>query len=236
MSHNDWESGEMRLPVAAFPSFRRELNEFHNQRQVQLLAKATEIFENRAFQAKVKELTKGQKSEIYSSTLEDAIMAHLRERVSLSGYYSYNPPTQPVDGADEIYFVLLPYKATKITRPMKKHFAPVKLTNNEFNLSGSSIIFDPKARSVNWSVAENNHACERAREHPLARKLFDMLHKVQWVRGTGGMIVGNDEHNRESTGVGGGANYSKGRFGPLGEPDVWVRRPARSSFSRKRLR
>ncbi len=236
MSRYEWESGKIRLPAATFSSFRRGLNEFHNQRQTRLLAKATEVFESKDFQAKVKDLTKGHKGEIYSSMLEDVIKAHLRERVSLSGYYSYDAPMRPVDGADEIYPVLLPYKATKIARPMKKHFALVKLTNNEFTLSGWSIIFDPKAHSVSWSVAENNHACERAREHPLAKKFFDMLHKVQWVRRTGGMIVGNDEYNRASASVGGGANYSKGRFGPLGEPDIWDRRPVRSLFSRKGLR
>ncbi len=46
---------------------------------------------------------------------------------------------------------------------------------------------------------------------------FAALSKVRRTRGTGGVITGNDEANRESDHAGGGANYITDGFGPLGQ-------------------
>lgn len=61
------------------------------------------------------------------------------------------------------------------------------------------------------------------RGHPLATVLFRLLNKVQWTRGSGGEIVGNDEYNRDSTHVGGGSNYVKDSWGPKSNPTAWRR-------------
>lgn len=69
-------------------------------------------------------------------------------------------------------------------------------------------------RVVNWEVEENNHACQRARAHPVAQALFGALNRVVWTRGTGGQIVGNNEYNRDNTYEGGGGNFVVETFGP----------------------
>ncbi len=75
-----------------------------------------------------------------------------------------------------------------------------------------SIHFDK--RKVTWSVPENNHACDRARTHLLAREFFGLLETVTWTRGSGGDIVGNNEYARDSREEGGGGNYLVTHYGP----------------------
>jgi hypothetical protein len=45
MSCDEWESGALKLPNAVFSRFRRELNEFYNQRQTRIFNKAVQIHE-----------------------------------------------------------------------------------------------------------------------------------------------------------------------------------------------
>jgi hypothetical protein len=76
------------------------------------------------------------------------------------------------------------------------------------------ITLDYKTHCVCWDVPENNRASEHARDELVARALFRALEQIKWVRGSGGTIVGNDEYNRDSRGVGGGGNYEVAYYGP----------------------
>lgn len=82
-----------------------------------------------------------------------------------------------------------------------------------------------KGNEVTWNVPENNHACDHAHEHHIGRAFFAALNKVTWTRGSGGVIVGNNEYSRDSYDVGGGGNYETARFGPQ------TKRPTRSVAS-----
>lgn len=77
-----------------------------------------------------------------------------------------------------------------------------------------------KGREVTWSVEENNHAPERANADPVAKAFFQALDRVEWTRGSGGVIVGNDEYNRDSREGGGGGNYEVKGYGPKGGREV----------------
>jgi hypothetical protein len=74
-------------------------------------------------------------------------------------------------------------------------------------LSDFEIELNHDKRTVHWSVYEGNHACEEARRTPEARRLFKALDRIQWTRGSGGTIAGNDEYNQDCQDPGGGANY-----------------------------
>jgi hypothetical protein len=89
-----------------------------------------------------------------------------------------------------------------------------KSTGAKFTLTLGETRIEFDGRKVTWSVPENNHACEHAREHLLARTLFDLLARVQWTRGSGGTITGNNEYNQDSRDAGGGGNYVVQEFGP----------------------
>lgn len=200
MSIYEWEAGTITLPRANFATFRRELNSFYNARQLRLFTKAVAIFDA------VKAELKGKRG----ADLSDIVRPHLQDNRIVMGFSS----TTDIDGADEIYEVLLPNESGKLTRPRKKDFSTLPLAGNVIRGDGWSIRFNAKTQSVHWSVIENNHACERAHEDTVVAHFFSMLHRVIWVRGTGGEIVGNDEYNRDSGLAGGGGNYVNYAFGP----------------------
>lgn len=94
-----------------------------------------------------------------------------------------------------------------------------------FHCDGATIAFDRETSSVHWDVGENNRAVESAHSTALAQVLFEELSKVAWTRGTGGVLSGNDEYNREAQYAGGGANYVTIGFGPVGaaHPEAWMK-------------
>jgi hypothetical protein len=105
----------------------------------------------------------------------------------------------------------------------KKDFAPIPPSKMDRMRAGydGMLSFDSKERTVTWSVSENNRAVDDARESFVGELFFKVLSQVNWTRGTGGVIVGNDEYNRDagSDYEGGGGNYRTASFGPLGERD-----------------
>lgn len=104
--------------------------------------------------------------------------------------------------------------ATKPRRVVKTDIAFPTNRTTVFNCGEAEIRFDPTKKTVSWDVPDNNHACEHAREHPVAAALFDALDRVNWTRGSGGQIVGNNEYNQDNDYEGGGANYVTSEYGP----------------------
>jgi hypothetical protein len=222
MSCDEWESGALKLPNAVFSRFRRELNEFYNQRQTRIFNKAVQIHETLTV------LLMDHKSPERSRSLEDAVRKHLEEPIPRTFAFGFGfggtDATRECDGANDIVCILAPYKAAAIVRPKKKDFPLKALSNDSITDGGSwSITIDTKAHTVRWCVSENNHACERAHEHPVASHFFSMLNQIQWVRGTDGEIVGNDEYHRDSCEASGGGNYVKLRFGPDSQHGLMTR-------------
>lgn len=128
-----------------------------------------------------------------------------------------------IDGADEIFDAIFPYqqvegkgfvRSRKPKSPKRLQFKPLKMSANSIPVGHEAGIgFDRQRRVVTWEVGENNHSVERAHEHHTGKEFFRRLARVNWTRGTGGEIVGNDEYNRDNDNAGGGANYVTQRFG-----------------------
>ena len=94
---------------------------------------------------------------------------------------------------------------------------PTNRTTTFSSFVGSAtIVFDRQTHTVEWQTDHNNHAVDSARSSLLARVFFARLDKVRWTRGTGGVLVGNDEYNQGSSALGYGANYATEGWGYVG--------------------
>lgn len=106
-------------------------------------------------------------------------------------------------------------RRTSPQKPKKKDFPKLASTKvKTLTADEARLSFNHIAKSVTWSVNENNRAVESARRTWLAQALFSALDRVAWTRGSGGKIIGNDEYNRDSDYEGGGGNYVTKEYGP----------------------
>lgn len=201
MSRNEWESGEIKLSTKEFGAFRRDMITAHNARQIRLFEQAKQVY------SQLKEIGAGKRGFDYHTAFE---------RVPAFGYALGR------DGYHEIFDAIFPTvkidvgwtRSRKPKTPKKSQFVPLKQSADRIDVGGEAVIgFDKKRRVAVWSVSENNHSVERAREHAIGRAFFNRLGRVVWTRGTGGEIVGNDEYNQDNRESGGGSNYVTARYG-----------------------
>jgi hypothetical protein len=224
MSKYEWERGTITIPSKAWAKFKTDLREAYNAMQEQAFKDAKRIYDALMAKAKGRRKIDSQEWERWFSEL-----ATTRKHNGWSGYYDAE-----IDNYDKISDVLgvhhLIYggmrdgkKMTRPVRPQKKSFPKQGQRSAKtgkgicYNVGHDAVIIvcDDKSRQVTWDVPENNHAVEHAKEHPLAGKFFGLLNKIEWTRGSGGSIVGNDEYNRDDRDYeGGGGNYVTSYYGP----------------------
>ena len=194
MSCYEWESGTLTLPARDYAAFRKDIIQAWNSRQLNLLAAAA------------------------------AALPALRSACARKSGWEANDAAHKVAAAHwkephELLSLVMKTDAGKpVFRSPKKKDIDLKPVSRGCILffEDAAISFGDEARSVVWSVEENNHAREHSRAHPIAKHFFAQLARINWVRGTGGVIIGNDEYNRDADHEGGGGNYVTSRYGPLG--------------------
>jgi hypothetical protein len=121
---------------------------------------------------------------------------------------------------DVARFITRPH-CTKAFTPKKKDFPKLPKTKSAvLHLEEVTITLDNTKHAVTYSVCENNRAVERARENPVVELMFSLLRAINWTRGSGGEIVGNDEYNRDARDSGGGGNYVTANFNCKGRSHV----------------
>ena len=201
MSCYEWEKGEIVLPKGEWAPFRKVLIKDHNDQLMQTFELAVQTH------AKVVEACKGTRGdnrvrvqreawEKLSNSMPDSLRRDVYELIF----------KRPDSGA---------WERTELILPKKKDLGLLPLTSDcAINLQDASIYIRNDSHTVKWVVPENNRACEHARRHPTAQRLFTLLHQVKWIRGSGGTIVGNNEYNRDSDDEYGGGNYVVERYGP----------------------
>lgn len=191
MSKYEWERGTIKIPTKEWPKFRTALIKTHNELQLSKLEKAKRLH------AKAKEAIKGKRGSKRQEALRDFERRNEREFevLHLVVGHDYDRETR----RHILSLKPLPKKKDLKLFPTSK--------DATLNADDGCIILRNKTRTVTWDVGENNRACEHARSHPMGRKLFELLGRITWTRGSGGKIVGNDEYNRDSDYDGGGGNY-----------------------------
>jgi hypothetical protein len=212
MSCSEWERGEIKLPAGVMKTVREAVVTAHNAVQERLLAVAEKIL------VRIKVENKGKRNVEWERVIDDATQSLSDET---DGFHSWDvvrllmPTTRrPLPTTGEYKPKWQEVKATKPAKPKRKNLNLLAKRAEVVGLTDATIRFDKDGRTVIWTVSENNHACEHARAHPVARAFFSALGRVEWKRGSGGEIVGNDECNQDNRSDGGGANYVKDRFGP----------------------
>lgn len=222
MSTNNWERGEIKMSVKEFGSFRRDMIAFYNGQQTQFLAKAQQVY------TALKSASKGKRNFDFESAFDLAMLGMSEVTLQNSAMFYNNTvmrhgePSEKA-GYDEIKDAIFPYeqvegkgyvRSRRPKAPKKASFAHLKQNADGMSVGHEGgISFVKKLRTVIWSVPENNHAVDRAHDHPVGREFFKRLSRVNWTRGTGGQITGNDEYNRENRGEGEGSNYVTARYG-----------------------
>lgn len=185
MSKYEWEHGTIKIPAKEYPKLRKAVITRHNELQDKLLLVALRNH------AKILDAKKGKRNfDVHKFAISQLCLEWDVLRL-LFPFDPKNPNARP-----------------KLRKPKKKDLDKKSLTKDcTLNVGEASITFDNKNRTVTWDVPENNHARERARKDPLAEFFFGKLGRIDWTRGSGGTIVGNDEYNRDAPYEGGGANY-----------------------------
>ena len=194
MSCYEWERGTIKLPSRDYATFRKTIIGAWNSRQLSLLERANAALP-------VIKAACGRKKGW------EAVDAAHKAAIP---FWSY---------PEELLSIVQTQKDDKtVFKSPKKKDLEIKPVSKPCTLffEDASISFNEEDKSVTWNVEENNHAREHSGSHPIAKAFFSELKKINWVRGTGGTIIGNDEYNRDSDYEGGGGNYVTARFGPLG--------------------
>lgn len=207
MSRYEWESGKIILPAKAAYPFKKQLTEYHNNQIDCMFTIAQSAYAN------VRAKFKGHRNVEFRGELEDEIIG-LLER-SFNEVDVHQLSREYFSDLNGLFFKSDPARK-KPFKPTRTRFTQKKELNKPFLYLGhdGDFVIQIRERILLWRVGENNRAVEYAREHPMAIKMFELLQKVKWTRGSGGKIIGNDEYNSHSEYEGGGANYVTESFGP----------------------
>lgn len=220
MSKYGWEKGTLKIPGSEWKRVRDAIVAGHNKEQDNMFALATDVH--------------GRLMAIKAAKGSAAIKGEVGEMLRAdTGSYSVMKRLEASDDSWDVLKSVRKYepatKKTTLTVPKKKDFAHVPSSKAECLSYGEfSISFDQKEKSITWSVQDNNHSVDRARDHVMGRLFFNVMGSVKWGRGSGGQIAGNDEIHKDDREEGGGANYVTARYGPLGGQPVGVKARPRS--------
>lgn len=211
MSRNEGEYGDLTIPRSEWAGLKKAVRDAYNDLEASRLEFAV------TFHACLIESAKGVRNadwRLLSRELSRSWPGGVPEdhhdvvwRIFLNATRRLSKEAgRHVDGASVKGTAGRPPKPTRALYP--------DATNRtlEFEAGGGRITFDDKETVVRWYVDNNNHAVDHARRSVMGKAFFAALEKVKWTARSGGLLYGNDEHNRESR-CGGGGDYVTGRYG-----------------------
>lgn len=224
MSRSEWETGEVLLPSAAVKQVRDKVWGVHNKIHDRAMELCQEFWREhstrsvKTYEAEVKTFRERsnqistQASRSWQGATDESVheMAARQLAEELLERVSRSAPDGSWLGQGKV-------RPRRVTVRDLEQMEPKATTRTKSVCPGEcSISFE--GRTLHWHVSENNHAVERAYEHPVAQALMAALDKVQWTRGTGGSFWGSDEYADDAARHNPGMNpVSTGAtFGPVG--------------------
>lgn len=221
MSKYEWERGTITIPSAQWAKFRTGLIKAWNDKQMTILALAKKAVVEARKNAKGKRGQNRDKAilEAVARVCGGRIDEHSYFDASRSAYWGGRIVNKAAednwDAVTSLIGINRYDRSVNLHAPKKQDLKVYPTSKScTISLPYAYVTFDNTDKTITWDVPENNHACESAREHWFAGKVFEALGKVEWKRGSGGMIVGNDEYNRDSDYDDGGGNYVTARYEP----------------------
>lgn len=204
MSRNEWEEGSLLLPSKEVTRLRAALNQSSQRRRELVAAEVERLWPH----LKGKTATTRKKMVRHSwSSFPDGVVTRRVHRGVVEPYSKYTHEALRLYGTAD---------GKKPTAAVYERAGFAKPTNRTCQWDDEELSISLDGRTVRYSVGENNHSVDHARDSLLGTAFFQFLDNVTWTRGTGGELVGNDEYNQDTTYAGGGGNYVTARFGPLG--------------------
>lgn len=221
MSKYGWEKGTIKIPRADYHPLKKALWQDMCARSVKNFETAMKIYND------VMAMAKGKRT-FGEFEVDGAIQKCLDKYTLISEYNfgcrSYKDRTDVdrdligdsiqkkcVNGIDA--------RNMRPVRPQKKQFPAPTLKGFRARGVWFSITFDDKRHTVTWDVPDNNHAVASAHSEGTAKRFFSLLSRINWTRGTGGALWGNDEYNEGEHGYGRGDDYITNSFGPAGKEE-----------------
>lgn len=184
MSCYNWESGSFKLSTVEYAKFRKAFRQGFNRLQEDELAAANRHWEKYKSGPLPKWWSQNRFYKIWRKWIAEPGQTEATK--NWGRWENRKRPRKPVRND-------YPVAANKKT---------------EFDFDEAAIYFNNKTREVRYHSGENNRQVERAREHEVGKLFFGLLENVNWTRGTGGQLNGNDEYNQDSNAAGGGGNYT----------------------------
>lgn len=193
MSRYEWSYGHIVLPSAAFSSVRKACQEAMH-------AKWKKAFDDS--QRFWKGLTPRQKAD-----WDEFRRALNSARFDLDTMWLIDPQNRRQEKPRRVLQSDIDWPTNRTT---------------EFHESDLTLTFKRETRTLTFEVSENNHARDYADATTLAHTFYEEMAKVHWTHGTGGVILGNDEYNRESgyENEGGGGSYVVAAYGYIGAKEA----------------
>jgi hypothetical protein len=210
MSRNDWEGGTLILPSASLAALKKTLRDTANAYHTAILTECLRLWNG--------PLTRTTSAKLYEERLGLALRnwrgnAMVGEAVSMIMY-------DIIGGEQSNRRKGVAPLRPRATKPADvERWAPRATVRSVTFGEGSEWGIQIEDSKLHYHSGEGKRQVEEARAHPVVAAMFRALSKVVWTRGSGGVLVGNDENNRESDSAGGGGNYITAAFGPRGEAE-----------------
>lgn len=193
MSCYEWSYGEIRLPSSEFSATRKYLQAALHQDMTRQFETAQQFW--KGLDRRQRENT-GEYHMAVGRRISDEETMHLLHGVLFRGA----KPRRVV--------------RTDLEWPTNRTM--------EFHQGDLSLYFKRESRTVIFEIGEGNHAREHADKTSLAKAFYARMKEVRWTAGTGGVVLGNDEYNREAgyEYPGAGGSYVVAAYGPVGAKEA----------------
>lgn len=192
MGWSGWEHGEIRIPTKEVPNLRRALNAAHEAHR---------------------ERVKNEVDKLWAGHLRGMPMSK-RGGYVRDTYYRKSPPDGVREDVASDVLGMFQDKQTKPTADTydRRGLSPANARTRKWRTEYESVTLD--GRTVTWHADLGSGYHQNAHDHWLSQALFEFLDHVQWTRGSGGIIAGNNEMNTDDYAAGGGGNYEVATYGP----------------------